>query len=250
MTAEERSERIEQYLQGQLTPAEATAFEMEMQADPTLAEEVALERDLLDYMKETDVRAFRATVQQVRQQKREARIISLAGRRTWALAASILVLIVAGYFVLDRVLAPTPQELYQAYFETPAAEEFMDPAIFRSRDGASEKEGLQGLEKMAELYRNGQYAEALAAMQAIEPAETAAHAYQLGVLYLVNNQPEPALQALETGEAANPDGARWYQALALLKLNRPAEARALLEQLRTETSIWGEEATALLRKLR
>lgn len=250
MTAEERSERIEQYLQGRLTPAEAVAFESEMQTDPTLAEEVALERDLLEFMGETDVKSFRATVDKVHQQKREARIIPLAGRRTWALAASVLVLVATGYFVLDRVLAPSPQNLYHAYFETPAAEEFMDPAIFRSRDGASEKQDLRGLEKVATLYRNGQYAEALAAMQAVEPADAAAHAYQLGVLYLVNDQPEAALQELTPGEAANPDGARWYRALALLQLDRPAEAREPLEQLRAGSSIWREEAAVLLRKLK
>lgn len=250
MTAEERSERIEQYLQDRLSPTQRTAFEAEMLADPTLADEVALERDLLEFMKETDVQAFRATVAKVHQQKREARIIPLAGRRTWALAASVLVLVVAGYFVLDRLLAPSPQDLYLAYFETPAAAEFMDPAILRSRDGASEKQDLQGLEKVAALYRDGQYPEALAAMQAVEPADAAAHAYQLGVLYLVNDQPVAALKELETGAAANPDGARWYRALALLQLDRPAEAREPLEELRAGSSIWREEAAVLLRKLK
>lgn len=250
MTAEERLEKIEQYLQGRLSTEQAATFEAEIQADPALAEEVALERDLLDYLGETDVQAFRATVQKVHKQKREARIIPLAARRTWALAASVLVLVVTGYFVLDRMLAPSPQDLYQAYFETPAAEEFMAPSIFQSRDGVSEKQDLQGLGKVAALYRNGQYAEALAAMQSIEPSDAAAHAYQLGVLYLVNDQPEAALDALSAGEAANPDGARWYRALALLGLDRPAEAREPLEQLRAGSSIWREEAVGLLRKLK
>lgn len=253
MTPEERSERIERYVSGQMTATEAKAFEAKVQADPSLAGEVALERDLLDSLTETDVRAFRRTVEEVHRRKREARVIPLASRRTWALAASFLVLVVAGYFVLDSVLAPSPEALYQAYFEVPAAEEFMDPAVFRSRTEEKAADGTpeeQALRNVAGLYRNRQYAEALAAMQAVEPSNEEAYAYQLGILYLVNGQPQAALEQLAKVEDANQSGALWYQALALLELDRPAEARVLLERLLESSSPRQAEAEKLLKKLK
>lgn len=253
MTAEERSERIERYASGQMTGAEAVAFETEMAADSAMAEEVALERDLLESLTETDVHTFRATLADVRRQKREARIIPLASRRRWALAASFLVLVIAGYFVVDSVRTPSPESLYQAYFKAPEAEEFMAPVTFQSRTDEKTADFTpeeQALRHVAELYRNRQHAEALATMRAIEPSDEEAHAYQLGVLYLVNGQAEAALEQLARGEGANPDGAWWYQAMALLELDRPMEARARLERLVESSSPWRAQAKKLLRRLK
>lgn len=253
MTAEEKSERIEQYLQGRLSKAEADAFETEMLADPALADEVALERDLLESLTETDVHTFRATVETIHRQKQEAQIIPFVSRRRWILAASVLALVVAGYFVVDGLLTPSPGALYQAYFEAPAAEEFMSPVVFKVRDEEetavfTPKE--QALRKVADLYREKNYAVALTAMQAIEPENAAAHAYQLGVLYLVNGQPEEALEQFALGESANRTGAIWYRALALLQLDRPAEAREQLEKLRGQTSTWSDKVEKVLKKLK
>lgn len=102
-------EKIEAYILNRLPPAERTAFEKEIRADPDLSEEVNILRDAIKATGEEDIKAFRREM--------EAATAGSGGRRggifmsmRWALAAAAIVVLALSVWLMTRQFSgPAPQ---------------------------------------------------------------------------------------------------------------------------------------------
>ncbi len=111
-----KSERIEGYLQGWMSRAEAKAFEEEIAHDANLAHEVEVMRFELDVIGQLEADALRAKIKMLRQEEasatkpddRKPLQLTASRFRWWAAAAAIAVLI-AALFLLPKT--DTPEKL-------------------------------------------------------------------------------------------------------------------------------------------
>lgn len=263
MINQDRSELIDKYLLGGLEGKELEDFQRALESDPEFAADVKVQETIFQAATDKDAMQFQDMLAEIQAEKdaeektAPSRIIRLPVRRLIAVAASIALLFLAGYFFFREQLVPSsPESLFATYFEAPRAEDFMDPAIISSMARGEEGAGLSpvelSLKEMADLYKDGQYVAALDKLEAINPEDLKNQPnfhYMAGVIYLVNDRPEESLSSFEKIGFGYQDGKNWYEALALLKLNRAEEARSRLEALLGASNPWQKKAKRLLRKL-
>ena len=240
-------DKIDRYLRGRADREERRAIEERRRTDEAFAE--ALERDeaIVAGLRAEGDRALKDRLRRVEAANpyRPARLRHLTPGRWLAVAASVAVVLVAGWWLLSRPglpvdtarllaesFAPYPNRAYNlTKGDTPA-----DP---RAQAYAA--------------YEAGEYARAVAAFAESTAAETADDFYRANALLALDRPAEalPLFQEL----ARQPDFAlaphsRWYAALSLLALDRRAEARAVLQTITTEPEHpFRAEASELLRRL-
>jgi len=259
MTSQEKSERIEQYIAGKLSGPALQAFEKEMQEDSDFAKEVALQKEVFEALSEGDLVAFRAQLESIRDRRRNVpgrNGINFSFLRIGSLAAAVIVLIAAGFWLFQNHETTSPSELFTAYFEAPA-QLYHSPGNERNGETTARDKRHSNLDLWAKVeasYELQNYQEALSLLQAA-PLEIANDFkseinYQMGVLLLLNHQPEEAIAHFSKVETAHQDQRDWYVALAFLKLgDRPAETKAAFEKIAGSKSPWREKAKEILGKL-
>ena len=162
-------ERIQKYLNGEMTEAERQAFLAEMQKDEALAEEVKIqqfEEGALEWMRRENLREkiqhYRSENTTAPQNKRPAFSIlkSIKNLNPWLLSAAAVLLLLIGFFFLFPDPLPHPgqlaDELSQQYPPEDnilrSAEEYTDTSL---------EAGLQPLYDYAhQHFKRGNYAEA------------------------------------------------------------------------------------------
>lgn len=108
-------EQIEDYLKNRLGPEERQAFEAKIAADPALAEEVALHRDMMQGTPEKEVLNLRELMENAYEQWQAEQMqdtgkeetpagwsFSLGGKIRWAAAAALLVAVAATVWWIQR----------------------------------------------------------------------------------------------------------------------------------------------------
>jgi len=195
-------------------------------------------------------------IQQERLRIDEAAARAAASRRTlWrvALSAAALVMLAAGGLTMwrrfdDRLAAPVDATRTQVAVATPpSAPAFVlpldppqikvSPSALTFRGPGGENRLLSDLKGPFDALRAGNHAEAarqLAPLAARYPASVEVPYYE-GIAQLFLNNPAAALDSLARAErAADPSFApdvAWYQAIALERAGRRAEARSRLVRL-------------------
>ena len=228
MTEFDKSENIERYVKGRLEGAELEAFEALMKSDPALVREVELERDIAEALSESDVAAFRKTLRQVQRElhakKNEPHKVALMWR-VLAIAASIILLVAAGQWLLRKNTAPPASagELFASYFHLPVV---LSAGGKPSRDGKNTdgtvSPEMQAWGTVEELFETGDFEGALNHLKAfpapmIENSPSKYH-YESGLLELALGHPAEALSHFGKITTGYSDEKNWYAALALLKL--------------------------------
>src|SRR5262245_7703017 len=116
MNALERYDQIENYLKNRLSPEARAAFEAELSADPTLADEVSLHRDMLEATVPADVLDLRRLLEETYQaesarpspQTGEAPF----GRRSrplrWLAIAAVILAVALAIWQLQRSRSAAP----------------------------------------------------------------------------------------------------------------------------------------------
>ncbi|MBK8968977.1 MAG: hypothetical protein IPM36_20360 [Lewinellaceae bacterium] len=90
---DETYHQIQQYLDGLMTQAEREAFELEMAANPELAEEVQLNRDMQEFLADTPENALRKNLQTLSEQAAKQEKNRPARLWWWLLLVSVLALL-------------------------------------------------------------------------------------------------------------------------------------------------------------
>ncbi|MCB0640921.1 MAG: hypothetical protein KDC44_04745 [Phaeodactylibacter sp.] len=229
--SEQDYEKIYQFINGELDKAEQFAFEQQLQKDPELAKEVQFHRELAQGINLAGDQELKATIAQAAQSSGQVeatpakgRRIPLWGRRRLSIAASLLVLILAGYFLLSDT-GPNA-ELYAAYFspDVAALEAKLDDLELVGM-AIPDQERRANLKPALELVQQQSYG---AAAQALTwhlekyPQDEAA-LYFLGMSRMEQHQFEQAVRAFERLEElptnVYTETTDWYLGLAYLRMS-------------------------------
>lgn len=244
------SEEIEKYLRHELSSEEHQAFENNLLLNPALAEEAKFQEQLVRGMNAYFCREQLKPLLQETEIKLRAEESrkgqSGKGYFPWliAMAASFLLLITAGYFILaDTTSAP---QLYEAYYQP-----YPNIAAPLERSGNEEV-----TENPFALYEQRAYELAVPAFEKAmknqqNPQPALRFYYALSLLQ--TDKTAEAIDQLKAVSTARDtrffSPSRWYLALAYLKQDTPGEAKRLLKELSAGNSAYQEKAKQLSRDL-
>lgn len=237
-------EKIEAYIQGQLTPEEREHFEASLAANEDLAAEVALQQQLIHSI---ETESLRQLLEQIHEENfaKETPVVSIRRQRFFpymAVAASLSLLVIGWWYFTSQ--QSSPAALYSAYF-SPAAGL---PTTLSYTRNAQFSEGMIS-------YKLGEYAEAREWWKPLleaDPANDTLNFY-MGVASLAEEQADSAIEYLNNVEentfSVYRMDAQWYLALAYLQNEQPAKAKEILSSLAGKESAYREESQELLSKL-
>lgn len=235
------TERVSRYLSGQMEEQERLSFEAEAAADPSLAEELSLQRAMAILLNNKDKREARlaqlqalgtAYFQADTAAKPKSRL-----RALWPLgmaAAAAIALLLVWPFLFGP-------SLYESYAQ--------HPQLALAEKSATAVDVAQA----EAAFNRGDYAAAaplLRAYNAQQPQDQLGLLY-LGIAELELDQFDAARQRFLSLSDAAPDirdYAEWYLALSYLKSGDKEECRARLQAI-PDRSAFAEQAEALLGKL-
>ncbi|MEQ8705070.1 MAG: hypothetical protein RIC19_14185 [Phaeodactylibacter sp.] len=235
-------EDIEAYLAEEQTEEERRSFEADLEEDVRLQEAVKKHRlahQLTSAYVAERTRGQVAEVFNAHRRQKSGRVIPMG--RWAAAAAAVLVLLVAGYWMISSPQQSAPA-LVTSYFE---------PYPDRVTTMGSEADALT--EAMA-AYNAGRYEEALTLFGALPQGSLQMELLNLytGTAALQAGQMDLAEQALaQTARSATayaPAG-QWYLALTYLQQEKTALAKPLLEELRQGGAYKQKSAAELLDQL-
>jgi tetratricopeptide (TPR) repeat protein len=237
-------ELIERYLLGRLGEDDLQAFEQRLAGEPSLREEVALQRQIFDALRtEALVADFRRQLDAVEKKmttETTGKVVPMrpGGIRRWlAVAAGVLALAVAGWwvFIKNNPVKMTSQELFATYFQPPAT--IAVSSVQRSADTTAAQplptEAMQwnSLWKQLETqYQQGDFEASIATLEQIKTLDPAGEYasetfFYAALLHLRTGNPASALADLEKVTVGHTEDKTWYSALALLALGRNDEAK-------------------------
>ncbi|WPP49743.1 tetratricopeptide repeat protein [Catalinimonas niigatensis] len=237
-------EKIEAYLQGQLTPEERELFEANLAENEELAAEVTLQQELIHSI---ETESLRQLLEQIHEENfaEETPVVSIQRQRFlpyMAVAASLSLLVIGWWYFTSQQSSPTA--LYSAYF-SPAAGL---PTTLSYTRNAQFSEGMIS-------YKLGDYAEAREWWQPLLEAdpENDTLNFYVGIASLAEEQADLAIEYLNKVEENTLSvyhiDAQWYLALAYLQNEQPAKAKEILSSLTEKESAYREESQEILSKL-
>ncbi|MCB0687524.1 MAG: hypothetical protein KDC53_13405 [Saprospiraceae bacterium] len=237
-------DRMDSYLEGNMSDTETKAFEMELDSNPELASALAKHRETILTIQSVGLQKDLAKVMERNREreKQKSKTISI-NRNLIAIAASVVLLLGAFFFL--RPAATTPglalyEELYQKDPGLPTLMGATDNPIF--------------MDAMVS-YKEGDYKKALESLDVLKIAnpQNDTLAFYQGLCHLELDQPQKSIQAFEQIDPAKPVWgvkAEWYRALALLKNNQLDQAKVILQKIaNAKDHRYQREATQALEKL-
>lgn len=242
-------ERINDYLDGQLSGEDLLAFEKEMQLNAELAREVALFKTTgnqlsaqLKNLEEKEKLAETLKGFNTTYFKKPEVIVRSFGR--WWYAAAVAAAIILFFIIRPfQHQALSNEALFTAYNknveELPGAER------------GSQNDTV--LQRATALYNKKDYASVLPLLQnvlAAKPGEIQLY-LATGICYLQTGKYDSAINVFDTianGNTVFKTEAIWYRALALLKQNKLADCRNALQSI-PRGGYQFEEAAALLKEI-
>ena len=239
---------IDRYLDGGLNAEEGKAFEMQMQQDPELQNEVALMRDVQAALKmklhpDENESGLRKNLKEMNAEfflnkPEQAKIIPL-NRRRWMTA-------VAAIFIMALVLTVwqpwKKEDLYKQY------------AAIQMPGIAERGAAADSLLKLAvDYFNNKNFAEAIPSFETIlkDSNQNTFVQYYYAIALLQNNQTEKSriqLTELYNGTSLFKYDAAFYLALSYLKEKNKTECGEWLNKIPTDAGLYNK-AQKLLKKL-
>lgn len=241
------TEKIDRYLRGDLAETEKNAFETELAQDAELAAELALQKDLEQFLRKQDRRtALKGQLENIGKdffqeaaKQETGRIVPLQRRPIlrWAigLAATIALLLVARFVFFQP-------SLYDQYGQHPPL------AMIEKSNEVQDK-----LAAMEAAFNQKNYAQALPLLQAYvreKPEDLQAELY-LGICLMETGQYSAArtiFTKISGGESSFVDYGQWYLALSYLKEGNKGECRKILQEVPAESE-FAQKAQDLLKRL-
>ena len=237
----EATKRIDKYLSGQMDADEKAAFEQELKANESLAEELALQKDMNRFLQGHRRRdALKSELDALGAEffsQKSGKVVSMAGRRRWmlAIAATVLVLVVAW-------LALRPS-LYEQYAVHP-------PLALVEKSSATAND----LSMAEQAFNHGDYEKALPILQeyvANNPTDDLVKVY-LGIAKMELGETPEAREiftSLATSTAPEiRDFAVWNLALSYLKDGDEANCSKVLRSIPADSGYY-QKAQQLLERL-
>lgn len=233
-------EKIEAFINGQMTEEELVSFKLAMEQNEELREQVDLQRDVERVLADRESLELKKQLMDIAKEIPEEPKMGVSRYLYLSIAATI-VLFIAFVFVL-RNNTKTESELFQEYYT-------QYPATSTLRGETVETT----FEQAMKLYDGGMYLQAIDAFQSEFAKDTANHLIliYLGNCYLKTqkwNNAEKTLQNIP-GDSRYIYDAYWFRALSNLREKQYEPAKDLLQQLITANSIYKKKASELLSEL-
>lgn len=166
--------------------------------------------------------------------------------RRMAIAASVLLFLMLGCYIVFTQMQSTSTKLYVTHFE------LKDYPDMITRGSGEE---LSTTEKLAiSAYNAENYEVSIEHFEALKNKypDNVKYGLFLGISYLGSNQPDFAVKALTSVEyegTAYCNDVNWYLGLAYLKLNNKKDAKDVFTKLASEDCYYKEVASEILVKL-
>ncbi|OAV43002.1 hypothetical protein [Lewinella sp. 4G2] len=262
MNPELQQERIDDYLLGRGSAAERAEFEQLLEQNADLRQQLADTQAAMDAIELHADAQLKARLQQLEaglaspDANQQSSLTASKGggmvapmkasrnrNRTWmAIAASLLLLLTAGWFIMRQPAFATGGELAMAQFEP------YDNIAYTFERGTSD----DSIEASAyRAYEKGDFAAAQSSFEKIDANPV--RSFYLGQTLLAQSKfSEAATTYAALAEAESPfqQESEYYHALALVGLDRKEEARTLLRKITSNASHESyAEASSLLAKL-
>lgn len=245
----QRQERIERYLDGKLTAEEMSVFETQLQTDEELAKAFSLEetaRLIIATAGREELRNRLDTYESAFEKKTSSVKVLKPKNRQWFPLAAVLLALIAVSLWLFIPGGETSNDLFAAHFD-----------IYRSPSTVRGKESKDVWQEATEAYTSSDYAKAAMLFQkSLDDPNTIPYLAEfyrgISLLAEVPPQAQTALAAFEKVLQSDNDyqqQAMWYQALALLHLQRNGEAKKALTDLQNTGSYKDTQVKELLEEL-
>jgi hypothetical protein len=247
MNTIQTTEQIEAYLDKLLNPEDLLSFEQKLTTDTKLQEEVALHRQIRNFLAQQTISDLNAQVKGWIQEDKQAEK-QIAVKATfsvwknptlWRAAASVVLVVGMGWWFLrtDDAIKLSPDE----YMATLAAE---GPGVLQST------ENLRSI--WSEAFNQKKYKDVTSILDTVS-VRSAEEQYYWGLGYSLQipAQFDKAIDILSDKTIAKSiyqDKAEWTTALCYLKQGQTAKAKALLEKIAKADNSFSEGAAALLKK--
>ena len=172
------------------------------------------------------------------------KVVPIGNRRYWWMAAAgVIIVVVSSIFIFNQ--GPTPEEVYFAYFET------YDNVMSATTRG--ESTAVTSFEEAMKVYDQGNYSLAIKMFNELPGVEKDSGVYlYLGNSYLVEEQPEKAIEAFEKA-LENPGNfenqLQWYLALGYLRAGHTEKAIEVFTIIKNSDYSKNKEAMEILKKL-
>lgn len=241
------TEWIDNYLEGDLEPAEQLSFEAELQVNSQLAMELRLENDLQDILRDEDILDFKAkciaSQQEVNlQHLGKARIIQIARKYWYAAASVVIILLVAGGMFLLNPGSYTNERLFKMYY--------------KSSEVSVSRSGNVNMVEALISFSKKDYASADLLFDKILVAEPANYAvmYYSGISNIELDNFDEAIEkftgVIENGQNLYVENAQWYLGLAYLIDNQKGKALDQFGIIASKSDhYYNSQAISILEKL-
>ncbi len=242
-------EKIDDFLDGSMSPDEQTAFSSQVEKEEQLKKDVNLQQQLrqgIAYGSQLDLRSRLAGIHQEYQQSKdiqEGKVIPL-NRGMWTRWAAAAAMIIGALTILFLIQSdPTGPELFASNYEAYA---------LKSTTRSPGQDDITDLAVQA--YQAGDYDIAIARLQAAleTDSEHAPLQLALAVSLWETGQTEEAIAALDPilDHPLLQDQANWYGALFQLAQDNTAAAKGHLEVVQQSGGMLKEKADVLLEQLK
>jgi len=235
---------IEAYLRGTLDEQALAAFQKRREDDPEFAREVIDYSQIINQIRSTHEQDFLNKLRHWDgeiENRQEVKVIPF--RRIFLIAASVLLLAIAGLYVF-RNSQSDHEQLFQEYFQP-----YENVISERSGKNDSQRKGM-------ELYDQKKYEEAIVQLKlaALEDSDNPSLKCYLGIAYLAAGHAQEAKTTFDAvvknDHSLFKEVAEWNLAMTYLKLDDEGSLKKTLDGIiRQSDHQYNEQAKDLLKKL-
>ncbi|WP_339840616.1 hypothetical protein [uncultured Maribacter sp.] len=243
----DKEKLVLKYFDGTLTKDEQIVFNQFLESDANFKAQFELEKDVQAVIRENERVELKRKLQGFESELGTK--VTLAKRTFWKpfqIAASIILLLGASWFVFNSDIFNGPEELYATSYE-----KYPNTVYTITRGDTADT----SLERLAfEAYETNDYEAAIKYLKELKDKTGLDYVdFYLGQSYLGNGETLKAINEFEKTISINGEykqEAFWYAALAHLKLDHKNKAKDLLIELIENETYKLDEATELLEKLK
>lgn len=241
----DKEQLLYQYFSNSLTPEQEAEFNALLSSDKEFKEQFNFEKDLQKVIQNKEGKALKGKLKDFEADiKKDTTPVVKLNFRKWAMAASIALLVGIGWLSYNNMGA-NYDSLYDANFQQ------YPNAVFAITRSGEEDNSLE--RKAFVAYETNDTISAIELLKALNAKEDAIYVdFYLAHAYLNNNEPKKAIVfyknvVREKGEFVSE--AKWYIALAHLKLKEEKKAKQSLKDVIADGKYKKAEAEVLLQEL-
>ncbi len=236
-----KSEQIEKYLNGELSPEESSAFERELEADKALFGEYQLRKEINESIMDEQALQIQDSLKKIMTKETKS---APAYQTLYKVAAAIVGFVIVSAAVMYFVTADNTNRstLFAQYYQPSDA-----VMIVRSGDTETDNNLIQGMQ----AYDDGDFDRAVKLLNSVNENITATFYAALSYVELEEfDQAERKFKnIIADGDNLFIDQAEWYSALLKLKTGKKDEARKAFIDISNSNSFYNIKASRILVKL-